>query len=84
MGVNKNGHVTAHDLRWDMAPGGAAGPEGVVPPEAIKGAWRVGEDGLPTGEFEPNPGSGGEAHPTAVVRQEPVLVSVGLCGGGHG
>ncbi len=33
----------------------SAGPEGVVPPEAIKGAWRVGEDGVPTGEFEPNP-----------------------------
>ncbi len=33
-----------------------AGLEGVVPLEAIKGAWRIGEDGLPTGEFEPNPG----------------------------
>ena len=32
------------------------GPEDVVPPEAIKGAWKVGEDGVPTGEFEPNPG----------------------------
>ncbi len=34
-----------------------AGPEDdVVPPEAIKGAWRVGEDGVPTGEFDPSPG----------------------------
>jgi len=45
-----------------LSPGGRshsaarAGPEGVVPPEAIKGAWGVGEDGLPTGEFEPNLG----------------------------
>ena len=28
---------------------------GAVPPEAIKGAWAVGDDGEPTGEYAPNP-----------------------------
>lgn len=30
-------------------------PDGAVPPEAIKGAWKIGEDGVPTGAYEPNP-----------------------------
>jgi hypothetical protein len=30
-------------------------PLGAVPPEGIIGAWRVGRDGHPTGEFTPNP-----------------------------
>jgi len=30
-------------------------PDGAVPPEAIKGAWAIGGDGKPTGEFTPNP-----------------------------
>jgi hypothetical protein len=30
-------------------------PDGRVPMEGIKGAWRVGEDGLPTGEYWSNP-----------------------------
>jgi hypothetical protein len=30
-------------------------PLGAVPPEGIKGAWKVGLDGLPTGEYQPNP-----------------------------
>lgn len=30
-------------------------PVGAVPPEAIKGAWAVGHDGKPTGEYTPNP-----------------------------
>jgi hypothetical protein len=30
-------------------------PDGEVPPEAIKGAWEVGDDGKPTGEYRPNP-----------------------------
>lgn len=29
-------------------------PNGAVPPEGIKGAWKVGEDGLPTGEYQAN------------------------------
>lgn len=29
----------------------ADGPDGAVPPEGIKGAWKVGDDGLPTGEY---------------------------------
>ena len=30
-------------------------PLGAVPPEGIKGAWRVGPDGFPTGEYQSNP-----------------------------
>jgi hypothetical protein len=30
-------------------------PDGAVPPEAIKGAWAVGSDGRPTGEYQANP-----------------------------
>lgn len=33
-------------------------PDGYVPPEAIVGAWPVGPDGRPTGEFVPNPHHG--------------------------
>jgi hypothetical protein len=29
-------------------------PLGAVPPGLIKGAWKVGDDGVPTGEFEAN------------------------------
>jgi hypothetical protein len=31
-----------------------------VPNEAIRGAWRVGPDGVLTGEYVPNPGFGGQ------------------------
>jgi hypothetical protein len=30
-------------------------PNGDVPPEAIKGAWTIGDDGKPTGEYQANP-----------------------------
>ena len=30
-------------------------PDGAVPPEAIKGGWKIGPDGRPTGEYVPNP-----------------------------
>ena len=30
-------------------------PNGAVPPEGIKGAWTVGDDGVPTGEYQANP-----------------------------
>jgi hypothetical protein len=30
-------------------------PNGAVPPEGIKGAWKVGDDGVPTGDYQPNP-----------------------------
>ena len=30
-------------------------PSGAVPPEGTKGAWTVGDDGVPTGEYHPNP-----------------------------
>ncbi|MER8103380.1 hypothetical protein [Kitasatospora sp. NPDC094016] len=33
-------------------------PDGFVPPEAIRGFWRVGTDGRLTGEYEVNPGFG--------------------------
>ena len=28
---------------------------GAVPPEGIKGAWAIGADGAPTGEYQANP-----------------------------
>ena len=34
------------------------GPDGAVPPEGIIGAWKIGEDGMPTGEYEANPRDG--------------------------
>jgi hypothetical protein len=30
-------------------------PDGAVPPEGIRGARKIGEDGLPTGEYKANP-----------------------------
>jgi hypothetical protein len=32
-----------------------ADPDRAVSPEAIKGAWAVGPDGRPTGEYKANP-----------------------------
>jgi hypothetical protein len=29
-------------------------PHGAVPPEGIKGAWKVGDHGVPTGEYTAN------------------------------
>ena len=34
---------------------GDFGPDDAVPPEAIKGAWKVDDEGHLTGEFTPNP-----------------------------
>jgi hypothetical protein len=34
---------------------GEYGPDDAVPPEAVKGAWPVDDEGVPTGEFIPNP-----------------------------
>jgi hypothetical protein len=34
---------------------GEYGPDEAVPPEVIKGAWPVDAEGVPTGEFIPNP-----------------------------
>ena len=42
-----NGWVYEIDARYD--------PDGAVPFEGIKGAWKVGADGLPTGEYWTNP-----------------------------
>jgi hypothetical protein len=42
-----NGHVYMID--------GPYGPNDDVPPEAIKGAWKVDENGKIVGEFIPNP-----------------------------
>jgi hypothetical protein len=41
------GWVYEIDPRYD--------PDGAVPPEGIKGGWKVGDDGLPTGEYQANP-----------------------------
>jgi hypothetical protein len=29
-------------------------PQGAVPPSGIIGAWKIGDDGVPTGEFQAN------------------------------
>jgi hypothetical protein len=44
---NPGGWVYAIDGRYD--------PNGAVPPHAIKGAWKVDEDGEIVGDFIPNP-----------------------------
>jgi hypothetical protein len=31
------------------------GVDGAVPPEGIIGGWKIGDDGLPTGEYVANP-----------------------------
>ena len=43
---------------WVYAIDGEYDPNGAVPPEAIKGAWKVDENGKITGEFIPNPNYG--------------------------
>ena len=45
--LNPGGWVYAIDGRFD--------PNGAVPPEGIKGAWKVDEWGEIVGEFLPNP-----------------------------
>lgn len=45
----------AHPSGWVYEIDDAYDPDGRVPMEGIKGAWRVGEDGLPTGEYWSNP-----------------------------
>jgi hypothetical protein len=45
--ANPGGWVYAIDPAYD--------PAGTVPPEGIVGAWRIGDDGRPTGEYRANP-----------------------------
>jgi hypothetical protein len=40
---------------WVYEIRGSYGPDQHVPPHAIVGAWKVGEDGKIVGEFIPNP-----------------------------
>lgn len=40
---------------WVYAITGNYGPNEAVPPQAIKGAWKVDDDGNICGEFIPNP-----------------------------
>lgn len=40
---------------WVYEIRGSYGPDQHVPPHAILGAWKVGEDGENVGEFIPNP-----------------------------
>jgi hypothetical protein len=44
---NPNGYVYAMD--------GIADPNGAVPPERIRGCWKVDSQGKITGDFIPNP-----------------------------
>ena len=45
--LHPGGWVYEIDSKYD--------PNGAVPPEGILGAWKVDDDGIPTGDFEPNP-----------------------------
>jgi hypothetical protein len=45
--ANPGGWVYAIDPAYD--------PAGRVPPEGVVGAWRIGDDGRPTGEYHANP-----------------------------
>ena len=45
--ANAGGRVYAIDPAYDA--------DGEVPPEGIVGAWRIGEDGRPSGEYRANP-----------------------------
>jgi hypothetical protein len=40
---------------WVYEINGSYGPDDPVPPERIRGAWRVLPDGTLSGEFAPNP-----------------------------
>jgi hypothetical protein len=40
---------------WVYEIRGSYGPDEHVPPHAVVGAWKVGEDGKIVGEFIPNP-----------------------------
>lgn len=40
---------------WVYEIVGDYGPNDAVPPTAIRGAWKVDENGEVTGEFQPNP-----------------------------
>jgi hypothetical protein len=40
---------------WVYVIDGAYGPDEAIPPERIRGTWRVDEAGHITGEFIPNP-----------------------------
>lgn len=53
--LNPGGWVYAIDDRYD--------PNGAVPPEGIKGAWKVDERGHIVGEFIPNPRYTPAPHP---------------------
>ena len=41
---------------WVYEIVGDYGPDDGVPPSAIRGAWKVGDDGQIVGDFLPNPG----------------------------
>ena len=44
-----------HPGGWVYEIGGGLYPDGAIPPEAIVGAWKVGDDGKIVGQFQPNP-----------------------------
>ena len=46
--LNPGGHV--YEIDGDLI----SDPDGYIPPEAIRGAWEVGPDGVLTGAYEPN------------------------------
>jgi hypothetical protein len=45
----------SHPNGWVYEIAGKYGPNDAVPPEVIRGAWKVDEDGKIVGDFIPNP-----------------------------
>lgn len=45
--LHPDGWVYEIDSKYDV--------DGAIPPEGILGAWKVDENGDPTGDFQPNP-----------------------------
>ena len=57
---------------WVYRISGAYGPDDAVPPAAIAGAWKVGEDGRIVGEFMPNPNFGPSSEAADPGTESPV------------
>ena len=59
---------------YAIDPGYASdGADGAVPPEGIIGAWKIGDDGRPTGEYRANDRYGGSSSsPGGLARQRRV------------
>ncbi|MGQ0679493.1 MAG: hypothetical protein ACT4OM_07545 [Actinomycetota bacterium] len=55
---------------WVYAIDPAYDPRGRVPPEGVAGAWKIGNDGRPTGEFTPNPNYVAQVQPASPANSD--------------